>query len=107
MRMAHRQLLVARWLGDEGLQARCRMHFVYSLVQCGRYRMALALIRELQAVAKQLGDRILANMCGAAALNVGQVRQLRRKLRPARDPTRDDAYRQRLVALRRVGSNGC
>ena len=49
MCMAHRQLLVARWLGDEGLQARCRMHFVYSLVQCGRYRMALALIRELQA----------------------------------------------------------
>ena len=118
--LARLQMAVARAMGDLHLEARCWVHVAYSLVQAGRFRSAMRVIRCVAAAARgHLQDATLEVMATAASRYCRRTHQLwasgelRRNeaASSAEQAKRDDYYRQRLVAVcnglgRWIGEDG-
>ena len=106
--LARLQMEVSRRMSDVHMEARCWIHVAYSLVQAGRFRSALRVIKWVAAAAAgPLQDDTLSVMCTAAerycrrAHKLYASGELRRSEPDSKEAAvRDDFYRQRLVQMR-------
>eukprot|EP01138_Halocafeteria_seosinensis_P007893 gb/GECG01008064.1/.p1 GENE.gb/GECG01008064.1/~~gb/GECG01008064.1/.p1 ORF type:complete len:443 (+),score=32.80 gb/GECG01008064.1/:1-1329(+) len=74
--MAEKQILVAKLLGDESMEAKANVHFVYNDILERKFGSARVRIRTLRKIGKRLGDTELLKMLKASKLYCNKVEEL-------------------------------